>query len=54
LESALGFILSAWAAALILSAFLLLSLFMRSFAGFARTLSDLLPTDPSAWPIYTT
>jgi purine-cytosine permease-like protein len=51
---ALGIILSAWATAAILLAFLLLSLFMPSFAGIARALSDLMPTDPLAWPIYTT
>jgi hypothetical protein len=51
---ALFILLSAWATITTLSAFLLLSLFMPSFGGIARTLSDLLPTDPLMWPIYTT
>jgi purine-cytosine permease-like protein len=51
---ALFILLSAWATIAMLLVFLLLSLFMPSFAGIARALSDLLPTDPSVWPIYTT
>jgi ABC-type Na+ efflux pump permease subunit len=53
-EPGLGIVLLAWATITTLLVFLLLSIFMPSFAGIARTLSDLLPTDPLMWPIYTT
>jgi hypothetical protein len=53
-KPALEILLLAWAAAAILSIFLLLSPFVPSFAGIARTLIDLLPADILAWPTYTT